>query len=476
MQDNGWDHALAVTADGNGLVGHAGGILLRKLADRCGLTGELDAALTQKGSFPQLSRGMVLVSTAVAIAMGATSMTDTGVLGQLGPVLGNAPSDSTVRRVLNLATDQVLVKVSQARARIRKHVWDLIEAAGGLPWPEIAGRTLGGWVVIDMDGTLITAHSDKDGAAPTWKKGYGFHPLAAWCINTRECLDMLLRPGNAGSNTFTDHKEVLDRALKQVPAAFRRKILVRVDGAGASHKLIEHLLTLSTKRKTLLFTCGWMITESDEQAIASVPEDAWKPGVRQDGSVEEDKDVAEITDLMERAENWPDGLRFIARRVKPSRRHKKNMTDWEKKTGWKYSITCTNVPFTGIGGVPGSHHPQFIDVTHRDHATVETDGVRTAKSMGLRNLPSKAWQVNKGWTLAANIAADLTDWARLLGFHDQEELKDAEPDTLRYRIWHIPARLVRHARKRTLKISPDWPWKDAFILCWNRFCALPAPG
>ena len=90
---------------------------------------------------------------------------------------------------------------------------------------------------------------------------------------------------------------------------------------------------------------------------------------------------------MSRAEIWPEGLRFIARRVRPSRRHKKNMTAYEKKTGWKYSITCTNIPHTGIPGVPGSQHPQFIDVTHRDHATVETDGVRTAKAMGLRNLP-----------------------------------------------------------------------------------------
>jgi hypothetical protein len=394
MKDTFWDHALEVTADGNGLAGHAGGILLRKLADRCGLTAALDTALTQKGTFPQLSRGMVLISTAIAIAMGATAMADIAILDQLALVVGAAPSGSTVRRVLDLASDQVLVKIAQARARIRKHVWEQIEAAGGFPWLTAAGKTLAGWVVIDMDGTLITAHPDKEKAAPTWKKGYGFHPLAAWCMNTRECLDMLLRPGNAGSNTFTDHKDVLVQALKQVPAAFRRHVLVRVDGAGASHMLIEYLLTLCTPRKTLLFTCGWMVTESDEQAIAAVPESAWGPGVRQDGSIEEDKDVAEITHLMSRAEIWPDGLRFIARRVKPSRRHKRNMTAYEKKTGWKYSITCTNIPHTGIAGVPGSQHPQFIDVLHRDHATVETDGVRTAKAMGLRNLPSKAWQVN----------------------------------------------------------------------------------
>jgi hypothetical protein len=475
MKDMPWDHALEVTADGNGLVGHAGGILLRKLADQCGLTAALDGALTLKGAAPLLSRGMVLASAAIAIALGATAIADIAVLGQLGPALGPAPSASTARRVLDLASDQVLTRIAQARARIRKHVWEQIEAAGGFPWLDVAGKTLTGWLLIDMDGTLITAHSDKENAKPTWKKGYGFHPLGAWLANTRECLAMLLRPGNAGSNTFTDHKEVLTAALKQVPAAFRKKVLVRLDGAGASHELVKHLLSLSTRRTAVLFTCGWTILEADEDAIAALAGDAWQPGLLQDGGLEDDKDCAEITHLMSRAEDWPDGLRYIARRVKPSRRHKRNMTAFEKKTGWKYSITCTNIPHAGMKDVPGSQHPQFIDVLQRDHATVETDGVRTAKAMGLRNLPSKTWQVNKGWVLAANIAADLTAWARFLGLHDQEELRDAEPGTLRYRLWSIPARLVRHARRRTLKISPDWPWQDAFITCWNRFRALPEP-
>src|ERR1700683_1291549 len=123
-----------------------------------------------------------------------------------------------------------------------------------------------------------------------------------------------------------------------------------------------------------------------------------------------------------------------------------------------------NTRTKGMPGVPGSHHPQFIDVAHREHAVVETAGVRTARAMGLRNLPSKSWQVNCGWVLAANIAADLAAWCRLLGLCDHPDLRDAAPETLRYRIWHIPARLARlarHARERILKISPDWPWKDA---------------
>jgi Transposase DDE domain group 1 len=478
MQHNGWDHALKVTADGTGLVGHAGAVLLRKAADQAGLTGQLSTALRKKGASPVFDRGAVLVSLAAAIALGAASMSYIALLEHLAPVLGNAPSAPTVRRALDLAgTASSLDKIARARARARTHAWQLIQdTPAGFPWLEIAGKTLTGWLVIDMDATLVTASSDKEGAAPTWKKGYGFHPLGAWLANTRECLAMVLRPGNAGSNTFTDHKEVLAAAIRQVPARFRRKILIRVDGAGASHDLVNHLLSISSARRIVLFTCGWMITGADENAIRQVPEGAWKPGTAQDGGTEQDKDVAEITGLMSRAGNWPDGLRWIARRVKPSRRHMRNLTDYERKTGWKYSITCTNIPGSGIAGIPGSHHAQYLDTVHREHAVVETAGVRTAKAMGLRNLPSKTWQVNAGWVVAANIAADLTAWTRLLGFHDDADLREADPDTLRYRIWHLPARLARHARERVLKISPDWPWKEAFLTCWQRLGALPAPA
>ena len=478
MQLNGWDRALKVTADGKGLVGHAGAILLRKAADMTGLTGQLSAALRQKGTSPLLDRGAVLASMAAAIALGATSMSDIALPARLAPLLGAAPSGPTARRAPDLAgAPRMLDRIARARAAARDRAWSLTAAtATGFPWLAVAGKTLTGWVVTDMDATLVTAHSGKEGAAPAWKKGYGFHPLGAWCRNTRECPAMLLRPGNAGSNTFTDHKEVLAMALKQVPSRFRGKIMVRVDGAGASHDLIKHLLSPASPRRKVLFTCGWMITEADEDAIRQVPEQAWKPGTAQDGTAEEDKAVAEITGLMTRAENWPEGLRWIVRRVRPSRRQMRNLTAWEKKSGWRYNIICTNVPDTGIPGVPGSRHPQYTGVLHREHAAVETAGVRTAKATGLRNLPSKTWQVNAGRVLAANIAADLAAWTRLLGCHDDEDLCDAAPGTLRYRIWHIPARLTRHARQRTLAISPDWPWKKAFLTCWQRLCALPAPA
>ena len=475
-KDTPWHKNLLVTPDGEGLIGHAGAVLLRKLADGCGLTAALSGALSRAGKFPLLDRGVALASMAVVIVLGAASMSDIALLDHQAPVLGAPPSDTTVRRTLELADDKTLRKVAKARAKIRAHVWQLIAATpAGFPWLAIAGKTLAGWLVIDMDATLITAHSDKEGAAPTFKKGFGFHPLGAWLANTGECLAMLLRPGNAGSNTVTDHLRVLREALAQIPAGWGGRLLIRVDGAGATHDLIQHLLTLSTRRRTVLFTCGWMITPADEAAIAMLPARAWQAGVDQDGHVQEKCHVAEITHLMSRAEGWPPGLRWIVRRTKPSRRQMKNLTTYEKKTGWRYSIIVTSIPAAGIKDVPGSHHPQFTDVLHRQHAVVE-DQVRVNKAMGLRNLPSKTWLVNCGWVLAANIAADLHAWCRLLGLYDQEDLKDAEPGTLRYRLWHLPARLVRHARKRVLKISATWPWKEAFTTCWQRLCALPAPS
>jgi hypothetical protein len=477
MDDTRWDHGLMVTGEGQGLVGHAGAVLLRKLADQAGLTATLGSALARKGKFPLVDRGVALVSMAVAIALGATSMADVALLAHHAPVLGREPSDTTVRRTLELADPRTLDKIARARAAVRAHVWELIAARPtGFPWLRVAGKLLAGWLVIDLDATLITARSDKEGAAATFKMGYGFHPLGAWCANTAESLAMLLRPGNAGSNTFADHLAVLTAAIRQIPARFRSRLLVRVDGAGASHQLITHLQSLATPRRRVLFTCGWAITGADEQAIALLPAAAWQAAVDQDGAVQHDKHVAEITHLTSRAGNWPGGLRWIVRRARPSRRQAKNLTAFERATGWRYSIICTNIPAAGgIPGVPGSHHAQFIDVLHRQHAVVE-DGVRAAKSMGLRNLPSKTWAVNCGWVLAANLAADLAAWCRLLGLYDCDDLKDAEPDTLRYRLLSLPARLVRHARARVLKISRTWPWKEAFLACWQRLCALPAPA
>ena len=178
-KDTRWDRNLSVAADADGLIGHAGAVLLRKLADQCGLTSALSAALGRRGKFPLVDRGMALVSMAVAIALGAASMSDIAVLAHQEPVFGAAPSDTTVRRTLELADPGTLDKVARVRARVRAHVWSLIAARpAGFPWLVIGGKMLAGLLVIDLDATLITARSGTEGAAPTVKSGYGFHPLS----------------------------------------------------------------------------------------------------------------------------------------------------------------------------------------------------------------------------------------------------------------------------------------------------------
>jgi hypothetical protein len=465
-KSNGWDQRLVVASGGKGLVGHAGAVLLRRCADRTGLTGGLNKVLPRGKGPGWWDRGTVLVCLAVAIVLGATSMSDIGLLTHQALVFADPPSEATVRRALAGLDEGGLRRIARARAKVRARVWELLARRPlGFPWLAVAGKLLSGWVVIDLDATLITAHSDKQGAAATFKRGFGFHPLGAWCANTGESLAMLLRPGNAGSNTVSDHIRVLGEAIAQLPVTYRRKILVRVDGAGATHDLLQHLEQMNRLWRTVRFTVGWTITDTDETAIAALPEQAWTNSLNQDGTATDQAQVAELTGLNQRAANWIGGLRLIVRRTKPAARHAKKLTDLERKTGWRYAIVATNI--TRIHGVPGSHHPQWLDALHRSHAGVE-DQVRTNKAMGLRNLPSKSWTVNQAWVLAANIAADLTAWTRLLGLHDQPDLAHAEPDTLRYRLLHLPAKLTTHARRRTLSIPNTWPWAEAFHLCWQR--------
>jgi len=466
----GWDRRLAVVADGKGLIGHAGAVLLRACADRVGLTAAL-ARVLPVGAGAWRDRAEVVVGLATAIVLGATNLSEAEQL-QLhqAPVFGPPASDSTARRTLAALDERALARIAKVRARVRRHVWGLLHLRpGGFPWLTVAGKRLTGWIVIDLDATIIEAASKKTGAAVTFKKTWGFHPLAAWCANTSESLAMLLRSGNAGANTVADHVTVLTEALKQIPGSSHAKILVRVDGAGATHELLEHLEALNTARRTVRYTVGWKMTDADEQAIALIPEDAWEDSLRQDGDIQNGYHVAELTGV-NRRQGWPDGMRLIVRRVRPSGRQVKKLTDFERRTGWRYSVTATNIRH--MWGIAGSHQPQWLDALARSHATVE-DRVRTDKAMGLRNLPSQDWTVNAGWMLTANLAHDLDCWVRLLALHDQPDLERAEPYTMRFRIYHLPARLAAHARRRWLRIDRTWPWAAAFTTCWQRLTSLP---
>ncbi|MFF7190327.1 transposase [Streptomyces sp. NPDC008222] len=225
----------------------------------------------------------------MAIVLGAANLSEAEQLGlHHRDLFGPSASDSTTCRTLAGLDDTVLALVAQARRKVRRHVWSLLHLRpGGFPWLSVAGRRLKGWIVVDMNATIITAASKKERAAATFNGSFGFHPLGAWCANTSECLGMELREGKPGANAVADRLRVPAAALRQIPHSSQAKLLVRVDGAGAAHGLLERLSALNTKRRTVRFSVGWKITDEDEEAIAKLPEKAWETSLAQDGTLQE---------------------------------------------------------------------------------------------------------------------------------------------------------------------------------------------
>jgi len=354
-----------VTCDGTGVVSHAGTVLLAELADRIGLTAALSEATDslrerRAGHDP----GRVLVDVAVAIADGAVSISDVRVLadqqGLHGPA-GSVASTPTIWRVLaGIAADPgMLAAIRQGRAQARDRAWLARGELTGaeLPGSRAAGKTIS-QVVIDLDATLVTAHSDKEGARGNFKGGFGYHPLGAWLDNTNEALAAVLRPGNAGSNTAADHLTVVDQALAQLPDRWRSKpILVRADGAGYSHALIAAL-----SAQGLEFSVGYPVTEAIRTALTQVPKWAWQAPSNADGDLREHADVVEVTGLLDLS-NWTTdcpGMRVIVRRELP---HPGATLDaFEIRDGYRYQAFTTN---TRRGQLA------FLEARHRAHARVE---------------------------------------------------------------------------------------------------------
>lgn len=465
----GWDRGLKVAADGRGLVGHGGAVHLRALADRTGLTSALSMALGRAFD-RRLDRGVVFVEIAMMIALGGSSLSDIRIFEHTRAVLGPPISDSTVWRALDEINAIAADRVERARAKTRRHVWRLLATRPqGFPQVTVAGKAMTGRTVLDIDASLVAAESDRDLAAATWKKGWGFHPILVTCENTGELLMVWLRPGDAGSNTATDHISVLRATVRQIPADRRRRILIRIDGAGASHAVTDWITTGDGHPSfTWEYSTGFTMNDTHEHALAQLTESAWEASVQVDGGkIRPNGDVAELTGLLDLT-SWP-GMRLLVRREHPCAKHSRALTAFEQERGYRYQLIATFAPDR-----PG-RRIQWLEARHRGHVRVETKGVEAAKDTGLRRMPSKKYPINQAWCQAIETATDLRRWLQLLALHDQDDLADAEPGTLRFRFLAVPARLVTHARRKILRIPPDWPWATAITQAWDRIHALPAP-
>ena len=309
-------------------------------------------------------------------------------------------------------------------------------------------------ITLNLDATLLTAHSDKELATGNYKHGYGFHPLGCWLDETGEALAAVLRPGNAGSNTAEDHFTVLGLALAQLPVEdLDREILVRTDIGGQTHAF-----TADCREADIRFSVGYELNDTVRQVILELPEVAWVQAINADGNDRDGAWVAELSDHLDLTA-WPEGSRLICRRERPHPGAQFTLFD---EHGYRYTCFLTDQDGQNIAA---------LELRHRGRARVE-DSIRAGKDTGMRNLPHHAFEHNQTWLELSLIGQDLLCWMKLICLTGK--LQTAEPKRLRQRLLHIAGRLVRHGRRTRLKLDRDWPWSGELAAAFTRLRAIPA--
>jgi hypothetical protein len=438
--------ALAVDGQGSSVVPNAGAVLLLRTAQTVGLAASLSDALGPwRRPTAVHDPGKVLLDLAVSLAVGGDCVADLAQLRATPEVFGPVASDPTVSRLIDtLAADApaALAAIASARATARAAAWSL---AGEHAPDHDAGAASP--LAIDVDATLVTAHSEKESAAPTFKRGFGFHPLWAFVDHggqgTGEPLAFLLRPGNAGSNTVADHKTVIRAALAQLPGGHARgkKVLIRIDGAGGTHELLAWLT-----RRRLSYSVGFSLPgdlASIQKKLASIPADAWTPAYDADRQARPGAFVAEVTELFDLS-GWPAGMRLIVRKERPHPGAQLRITDVE---GMRITAFVTN---TARGQLAD------LELRHRRRARAE-DRIRAAKDTGLTNLPLHHFAQNQIWCALVALAADLLAWMQTLAL-TEHDARRWEPKRLRLRLLSIPARHARTGRRRLLHLAATAPF------------------
>lgn len=450
----GVDHA------GTGIVSHAGVVLPARVAEASGLVEGLSEALEPwRASMAVFDPGRMLTQLALSIAAGGDCLADVRELAGAEAIVGPVPSEATTSRLISALAadvDRVETVTYQAIRKAREHVWTRTGDQSPL-----RSATATDPIVVDIDATLITAHSDKEHAAPTYKKGYGHHPLLAYCDHGPggggEPLAALLRPGNAGANTATDHKKVLATALKALPGvnACRpgRRVLVRTDRAGASHAFLEHL-----HRKRAQYSIGFALTPALAALVDEIPDAAWQCALNSDGDVREGAEVVELTGMADLG-RWPAGMRLIVRAERPHPGAQLRFTDAD---GRRLTAFVTN---TRRGQL------QDLELRHRRRARCE-DRIRAAKDTGLANLPLQSTAQNRIWLLVSQLAQLLIAWSQLTALADTPAAR-WEPKRLRLRLLGLAAKITRHSRQTMLHLDTSAPWAHLITAGLAR---LAAPG
>jgi len=447
---------ITVSADGQGVVSQAGALLLLEAVRVTGL-GEGLSAGQARWRAPRAVHdpGKILTDLVVALALGGDCLADIAVLRSQPDLAGPVASDPVVSRLITtLAADapRALRAIRKARAAARERAWTL--AADRAPGMD------GSLIPLDIDATIVIAHSEKEQAAPTWKKTFGFHPLAAFADHgaaaAGEALAIMLRPGNAGSNTAAEHIEVTRLALAQLPRRLRRKVLIRTDSGGGTH---DFLAWLASPGRRLHYSVGMTVTEDMHQAILSLPDRIWEPAYDAGGQVRPGAWVAELTGLLDLTA-WPAGMRVIVRKERPHPGAQLRFTDIDG-----HRVTCFATDAT-------TGQLADLELRHRRRARCE-DRIRCAKDTGLRGLPLHGFGQNQIWCELVAMACELLAWMQMLALDGPA--RAWEPKRLRLRLFSAAGRLVRGGRRLRLRFAASWPWATQITTAITRLQAL-APG
>ena len=442
-----------IETGGDGVVAHVGLHVLGRYADALGLGAQLSARIAPRGErFPLHDRGKVLVHAMLTLAGGGDACADVEVLRAQPALFGSVPSDSTLYRTYRQIDPATIAGLWDAIASVRAKVWGRVDT--GLP------------VVLDIDASLVEIHSEhKDGTAPNYKGGFGFHPMFCFADATGETLAATLRPGNAAANSIADHLAVLDAAIGQLPgdiaaghhvdddpAMVTRPVMVRADSAGATGGFVW-----GCRARNVGFAVVARKNASVHTAISKIALDdhRWAAALTQTGDRRPGAAVCEVTDLVDLA-HWPEGTRLIVRRepLHPGAQH--SLFPSLEFRYWGHYTDQTGDP---VG----------LDTHMRAHAHVE-DHIRRLKDSGLERFPFVDLDANRARLAVVAFAADLVRWFQLDCLDGA--LAIAEPKTLRWTLWHAPARVVRRARQHIVRILDDWPTAVSLTRAYQRVALL----
>lgn len=453
---------LVLDSTRESLVSSSGALLLTETSRVSGLGRGLSGVLSRwRPARANHDPGKVLLDVAVAVALGGDCLADVAALRAQPEVFGQVASDPTISRVFAALAgdvDDAVAAIRGARAQARAAVW-----ARRRPLAGTAGTRSGGQVIVDIDATLVSAHSDKEGAQPTFKKGFGFAPMCTFVDHgehgTGEPLALDLRPGRASAWDSGDHLAALDAALAQLPELERGQVLVRADTGACSQVFLHKITDLG-----LEYSIGFQAQDTVKAAIEAIPEQAWRAALDGDGQPRQNAQVAELTAWMPtptRAtrpgpKHWPAGMRVIARRELPHPGAQLRLTDHR---GWR--ITCFATNTKGPGWTLAD-----LEIRHRQRARCE-DRIRALKDTGMRNLPFHDYAKNRLWLEVVALAADLLAWTATLAFDQHEPARRWEPKRLRFRLLAVAGRIIRTGRRKRLRLQRGWPWNHLIDTGWH---------